>query len=439
MGEPFKPASTRLSWGVAALLNAVSDSLQARFAVVQVEGELSGFTRAASGHCYFSLKDADGAAAMLRCAMFRRAASLTDFAPADGQRVELRGRLALYEPRGELQFIVEAMRRAGAGALYEQFLRLKARLEAQGLFDPSRKRELPAFATRIGVITSLAGAALHDVLTTLARRAPHVQVIVYPSLVQGAEAPAALLQALAQANARAEVDLLLLCRGGGSLEDLWAFNDERLVRAIAESALPVVCGVGHETDVTLADLAADLRAPTPTAAAELATPSRAACMDQLAALARTLMRRMDQRLDAHAQRLDRAALRLARPSDALARQRRRIALLAQRWGQVLPRLQAMQQQKLQHLEQRWRRALPQALQHQADRLQTLQARLAALDPKQVLARGYAWLDDGQGRALTSVAQLQPGQDLHAVLADGEAQLRVQTVKPARTRRASKAQ
>jgi len=429
MVEPFKPAPTRLVWGVQALLTAVSDSLASRYANCTVEGELSGFTRAASGHCYFSLKDADGATALLRCAMFRRAASLVDFAPGDGHRVEVRGRLALYEPRGELQFVVEAMRRAGAGALYEQFLRLKAKLEAQGLFDAERKRPLPAYARRIGVITSTAGAALHDVLTALQRRAPHAEVFVYPSLVQGPEAPDSLVRALQLANERGDAELLLLCRGGGSLEDLWAFNDERVVRAVAASALPVICGVGHETDFSLADLAADLRAPTPTAAAELATPSRSSCLDALDALARTLRRRLEQRLDAAAQRLDRVALRLARPSESLTRQRRRLALLAQRWGQVLPRLQGLQAQTLRHQQQRLVRVLPQQLERQARRLDTLAQRLAALDPHRVLARGYAWLDDGQGRALSSVRQLQLGAAVHAVLADGQAELQVLALKP----------
>jgi exodeoxyribonuclease VII large subunit len=424
MIERAQGAPQRIVWGVAALLAAVSDSLAARFSAVVVSGEISGFTRAASGHCYFTLKDAEGQTASLRCAMFRRAASLLDFTPADGALVELRGRVALYEPRGELQFVVEGMRRAGAGALYEQFLRLKARLEALGLFDAARKRPLPVFPRRLGIITSTAGAALHDVLTALARRASHVEIVIYPSLVQGAQAPAALEQALQTANRRAEVDALLLVRGGGSLEDLWAFNDERVVRAVAASALPVVCGVGHETDITLADLAADLRAPTPTAAAELAAPSRRANLDALASLSAALSRRLELRLDAAAQRLDRLGMRLARPTEVLARQRRRLALLAQSWGQALPRLQALQQQRLAHLEQRRARALPAALRAQHLRLDALQARLAALDPKEVLARGYAWLDDGQGRALTSVRQLAAGGEVRAVLADGEAQMRV---------------
>jgi exodeoxyribonuclease VII large subunit len=433
-------------WGVAALLTALSDALQARFPVITVQGELSGFTRAASGHCYFSLKDAEGQPAMLRCAMFRRAASMVDFAPRDGMTVELRGRLDLYGPRGELQFIVEAMRRSGEGALYEQFLRLKAKLESLGYFDADRKRQPPPYARRIGVITSTGAAALQDVLTALRRRAPHARVFLYPTLVQGNEAPPAIVRALATANERADAEVLLLVRGGGSLEDLWAFNDERVVQAVAESPLPVICGVGHETDITLADLAADLRAPTPTAAAELATVSRQQCLETLEALERQLVRRVEQRMDAAAQRLDRLALRLARPGDALARQRRRLDLLSQRLGQIPPRTVSLESQRLRHLEQRLNqtapraaametqrlrhlaqrldRALPQQAHRGAHRLDALEARLQTLDPRQVLARGYAWLDDGQGRALSSVDQLHEGQDLRAVLSDGEADIQV---------------
>ncbi|MBC8059017.1 MAG: exodeoxyribonuclease VII large subunit [Rhizobiales bacterium] len=258
--------SARVAWSVASLVREVGEVLAGRFSACTVRGEISGFARAASGHCYFNLKDADGGSALLRCAMFRRAASLVAFAPREGQLVEIRGRLGVYEPRGELQLVVEAMQGAGAGALYEQFLRIKARLEAHGLFDDARKRALPGYPRAVGVVTSLGAAALHDVLTALARRAPQVRVIVYPSLVQGAGAPQALAEAIGLASRRAEVDALIVCRGGGSLEDLWAFNDELVVRAIVAASVPVVCGVGHETDVTLADLAADLRAPTPTAA-----------------------------------------------------------------------------------------------------------------------------------------------------------------------------
>jgi exodeoxyribonuclease VII large subunit len=427
--EGREPASNRRVWGVAGLVDAISQSLAERFSVVAVGGEIGSFTRAASGHCYFCLKDADGQAASLRCAMFRRAATMLDFTPADGALVELRGRVAVYEPRGELQFIVEAMRRAGAGTLYEQFLKLRARLAAEGLFDEDAKRRLPALPRRIGVITSAAGAALHDVLTALARRVPQVEVVVYPSPVQGAEAPPALVNALRIANERAEVDLLLLVRGGGSLEDLWAFNDERVVRAVASSALPVVCGVGHETDVTLCDLAADLRAPTPTAAAELAAPSRDELLQRLDALERSLMRCLDHRLQSTAQRLDRMALRLARPSDVLARQRRLLDLLAQRATAAPARRIELQRQRLDHLAHRPARALADTLRSQTARLDSLQARLQALDPHHVLARGYAWLDDGEGGAITSVHALLPGHEVRAVLADGSVDLRVLGVLP----------
>ncbi|RTL37497.1 MAG: exodeoxyribonuclease VII large subunit [Burkholderiales bacterium] len=429
MIEPREPASGRRVWGVAGLLAAVSQALTDRFSVVVVGGEIAGFTRAASGHCYFNLKDADGQAASLRCAMFRRAAALLDFAPGEGVLVELRGRVAVYEPRGELQFVVEAMRRAGAGTLYEQFLKLRARLAAEGLFDPDVKRALPPHPQRIGVITSSAGAALHDVLTALARRAPQVQVIVYSSPVQGVEAPPALVRALQVANDRAEVDVLLLVRGGGSLEDLWAFNDERVVRAVAASALPVVCGVGHETDVTLCDMAADLRAPTPTAAAELAAPSRESLLSQLASLERALTLRLDHRLQSLAQRLDRLALRLSRPSDVLARQRRLLELLAQRAAAAPRRRVELQAQRLNHLAQRHERARRDGLARQHTRLDALQARLQALDPHHVLARGYAWLDDGQGGAITTVQALQPGREVRTVLADGSAEMQVLRVRP----------
>lgn len=429
MVEPFPPAAERLVWSVAGLVQAVADALSARFPVCVVRGELSAFVRAASGHCYFSLKDADGASALLRCAMFRRAASLLDFTPADGQLVELRGRLGVYEPRGELQFVVEGMQRAGAGALFEQFLRLKARLEAQGLFDAERKRSIAAYPRRIGVVTSLGAAALHDVLTTLARRSPHVEVIVYPSLVQGADAPAALVRALETASARREVDTLLLCRGGGSLEDLWAFNDERVVRAVVASAVPLVCGVGHETDITLADLAADLRAPTPTAAAELAAPATAACLEMLAVLQRRAAVRLQGRLEQQAQRLDSLSLRLARPLEALRARSQQLALLEQRLRAAGRRIADRQSLQLDPLARRLIRAVMVDREARLRRLEAFGQRLDGLDPQHVLARGYAWLTDADGRVLQSVSQLSAGQALQATLADGQARLRVDDVEP----------
>jgi exodeoxyribonuclease VII large subunit len=421
---------TARRWSVAALLLAVGDALAARFGAVTVSGELSGFSRASSGHCYFALKDADGQAATLRCAMFRRSAMLLDFAPREGQQVELRGRLAVYEARGELQMVVEAMRPLGEGSLYEQFLRLKARLEVDGLFDPARKRPLPRFPRTVGIVTSLGAAALHDVLTALARRAPHVAVVVYPSAVQGTDAPPALVEALASAARRREVDTLIVCRGGGSIEDLWAFNDERVVRAIAASPIPVVCGVGHETDVTLADFAADLRAPTPTAAAELAAPSQREALDALAALAQRLHRPMQRRLEQHAQRLDQRALQLARPSALLAGHSQRLAVLDERLGGSLRRAIDRAQARLPVLATRLQTAAQARVQRQGARLDTLQARLAALDPKQVLARGYAWVTDDAQRPIVSVAGLLPGQAVQAVWADGEARAQVLSVHPA---------
>jgi exodeoxyribonuclease VII large subunit len=316
------------------------------------------------------------------------------------------------------------MQRAGAGALYEQFLQTRARLDALGLFDPSRKRSLPAYPRAVGVVTSLGAAALQDVLTALARRAPHVRVIVYPSLVQGAEAPAALVRAIEAASMRAEVDALIVCRGGGSLEDLWAFNDERVVRAIVAAAMPVVCGVGHETDVTLADLAADLRAPTPTAAAELVAPTRQDCLDALGAITQALQRRVHLALDTQAQRLDRAAMRLSRPGQGVRQQAQRVALLAHRLASHLPQATKAQRTRLDRVESDLRHRVAMRFAASEHQLDGLGARLRALDPKQVLARGYAWLSDGAGRAVVSVDGLAVGASLQAVLSDGEATVQV---------------
>lgn len=412
------------AWSVAALLLAVADALAARLGAVTVRGEISGFTRAASGHCYFTLKDSEGQAALLRCAMFRRAAGLLDFRPADGQQVELRGRLGVYESRGELQCVVESLQRLGDGSLYELFLRLKARLAAAGLFDGDRKRVLPAFPQALGVVTSLGAAALHDVLTAIARRAPQLRVVVYPSAVQGVEAPAQLVQAIATANARDEVDLLIVCRGGGSLEDLWAFNDEAVVRAVAASRLPLVCGVGHETDVTLAELAADLRAPTPTAAAELATPLRTEALARLQALALALQRAAGRRLDGQAQQLDRLALQMGRPARLLAPQSARLERLQSRLGLALSQALAQGQRRLDELGSRLHTAGRSACQRHDDRLARLALRLAASDPHQVLSRGYAWLADASGRPVTRAAGLMPGAQLGAQWADGRAAVQV---------------
>jgi len=429
MAESEAPARAGLPvWEVAALVHAVADALAARFGAVAVRGELSGFSRAASGHCYFTLKDA-GEAAALRCAMFRRAASLIDFAPEEGHLVELRGRLAVYEPRGELQFIVESMRRAGAGALYERFLRLKALLQAEGLFETARKRPIPPRPRGIGIVTSLAAAALHDVLTALQRRSPHVRIVVYPSPVQGTEAPAALANAIAVAGTRAEVDTLIVCRGGGSLEDLWAFNEAVVVRAIAACPLPVIAGIGHETDVTLADLAADLRAPTPTAAAELASVAREDMLAEQQQLAARASRALRRRLDSDAQRVDRMSLRLARPAQALAPHRERLALLTQRRQGAMVRL--LERHHLRHslLVPRLQQAVRQAQARERQRIDLLAARLRALDPRQVLGRGYAWLTDAEGRIVRDAGRLAPGDAVDITLATGGAAARIDAVRP----------
>lgn len=429
-------------WSVSALVQAVGDMLAARFATCVVRGELSGFTQAASGHAYFTLKDEHGQAA-LRCAMFRRSFASVDFRPGDGMLVEVRGQLAVYEARGELQMVVDGMRQAGAGALYEQFLRLKARLEEQGLFDASRKRELPRFPRRVAVVTSPAAAAWRDVMTALARRAPHVELVLIPTPVQGAEAPARIVQALAELALRhragSPFDAVILCRGGGSLEDLWAFNDERVVHAVVGCPVPLVCGVGHETDITLADLAADLRAPTPTAAAELIAMDRDTALQTLDRLGQRLEHRLSQRLDGLNQRLDQAALRLARPAQLLSGLERRQALMAQRLSQA--RDQRLREARVDAnvLQARLQAATKGQWPAQRHRIDGLAGRLHALDPKRVLERGYAWLSDPLGQPLTSVAQVRPDDIVRGVLADGVLQMRVTDAPdaptvPARKRR-----
>lgn len=417
----------RPAWGVSALLLAVSDALAARFAGVTVRGEVVNFTRAASGHCYFTLKDSEGTGAGLRCAMFRRAAQALDRLPRDGQQVLVQGRLAVYEARGELQLVVERLQPLGAGQLYEEFLRLQARLAAEGLFDAGRKRPLPAVPRRLAVVTSAAGAALHDVLSSLHRRAPHVQAVLVPSLVQGAEAPLALVAAMGQANRLADVDLIVLCRGGGSLEDLWAFNDERVVRAVVASRLPVVCGVGHETDVTLADLAADLRAPTPTAAAELATPAQASLLESVADREAQLRRAMARRIEQAQLRLDQVSLRWRAPQQRLMQEQSRGQNQANRMARalqlaLLARQGRAQQQagRLQAGVNRWLAQAQAALERQA-------GALAAMDPQRVLQRGYAWVADAEGRPVLSVAGLQAGDRLQTMFADGRADVTVDGV------------
>ncbi len=416
-------------WEVGALCRAISDALQARFNPVAVRGEISGFSRAASGHCYFSIKDPQG---QIRCAMFKRAASALAFAPRDGELVELRGRLGVYEQRGDLQLIVDSMQRAGQGAWFEQFLRLKAQLQAEGLFDAERKRPLPLMPRGIGLVTSPGAAALHDVVVALRRRVPHIPVVLVPALVQGAGAPASLCEALsklyllAQAGQGPEADLtknppidvIMLVRGGGSMEDLWAFNDEQLARTIVQSPVPLVCGVGHETDFTIADFCADLRAPTPTAAAELVAQPREVWLGALGLLAGRLQNGVQRQLEQRAQRLDQASARLGRPSGLVAAQHQRLAQLAQRMRQAV----LLKLQLLAHTQKALEADLPQKIQRslaqRQQRLERAALRLHLPDPRLVLQRGYALLTDTEGAVVSSVRQAPPGAALRATLADG---------------------
>lgn len=418
------PSSTRI-WAVGPLMRAVADTLAARFNPVTVRGELSGFSRAASGHCYFSLKDDGG---QVRCALFRRSADQLSFAPRDGQLVEALGKLDVYGPRGDLQLIVELLKPAGQGALFEQFLRLKAQLETEGLFDAARKRALPAQPRGIAVVTSLGAAALRDVAITLRRRVPHLPVRIYPTLVQGAQAPSeiriALQRAYADFNAGGPFDVLMLVRGGGSLEDLWSFNDEAVVRLVAQSPLPLVCGVGHETDFTLADFAADLRAPTPTAAAELCSPAREQRLGELEHLNERLSDAVHAALDKNAQRLDRIAQRLGRPSSRLHDSRHDLARLQHRLQSGLLLTAQQQRNRIQALALALPSALNRALHQKQERWQRQASALALLDPQLVLERGYAYLSDEAGNTISQAAQTCPGQAVRATFSDGQIGLKV---------------
>jgi len=431
---------------VSALNRSVRDVLEHRFAPLWVAGEVSNLTLARSGHTYFSLKDAQ---AQVRCVMFRHRGQLLDWTPHEGMQVEVRALVTLYEPRGDFQLNVEFMRRAGRGALYEAFLRLRDRLAAEGLFDEAIKRPIPAFPRSIGVVTSLGAAALRDVLTTLARRNPSIPVVVYPTAVQGEGAPAEIVAALARAARRAECDVLILCRGGGSIEDLWSFNDERVARAIRACPVPVVVGVGHETDVTIADYAADRRAPTPTAAAELASPSRAELLARVAGHVDRLRRRLARDVETRMQLLDHLSRRLVHPGRRLQGQAAMLAQLAARLSRAGERAIEREQWRVATLVERARRSVPpvdaltvraaelarrlqagtlQSLASRAARLEALARGLAALDPHAVLERGFAIVRDAEGRALRDAAALSIGDRLDITLAHGGAAARVERTR-----------
>lgn len=412
------PTSARQVLSVAALNRAARTLIEGGFGVVWVEGEISNLSRPASGHWYFTLKDRE---AQLRCTMWRTRNQLLRFAPRDGQLVQARGRVSLYEARGEFQLVVEHLEDAGAGALQRAFEELRARLNAEGLFAAERKRALPAAPLTVGVITSPTGAALRDILHVLAQRFPAARVLVYPVPVQGAAAAPSVAAALDLASERAECDVLILARGGGSLEDLWAFNDERVARAIARCAVPVIAGIGHETDVTIADFAADVRAPTPTAAAQLAVPDRRVWLQRLALLAqrfgsamhrkladdaallrshyeRMLRAHPGSRLAQHAQRLDELELRLRRALEV--RMQKAMTPLAPLRGR---------------LESAWARMAAAA----AARLDLAARALHAISPLATMERGFAIIVRSDGGALVRrVAEAPVGSLIEAHLSDG---------------------
>jgi exodeoxyribonuclease VII large subunit len=444
-------APARDVYSVSRLNREVRMLLERGLGVVWIEGELSNFSQPASGHWYFSLKDRD---AQLRCAMFRMKNVLVGFTPRPGTQVLVRGRVSVYEARGEYQLIADTLEEAGIGALKRQFELLKTRLAAEGLFAAERKRAVPRFPRRIGVITSPSGAALHDILHVLARRYPPAAVLIYPTLVQGPDAAPALVAALKAASARAECDVLILARGGGSLEDLWAFNDERVARAIHASAVPVVAGVGHEVDFTIADFVADLRAPTPSGAAELVAPDGAACLATVARAAQRLHGAMRRELQVGAARFAAAAhrLQLAHPGVRLQQQMQRLDDMTQRLtgaaraslqrerlrlmdvrgrllrGSPLQRVQQLLARQ-QHAGARLTQALKAYLARASHRLALAQRGLHTVSPLATLTRGFAIVTRADGTLVTDAAALRVDDEIQARLARGSVDARVTGKKP----------
>jgi len=431
-------------------LNALTRALiEENLPLAWIAGEISNFTRAASGHCYFSLKDER---AQVRCVLFRNRAQLLDWQPANGARVEVRAVPTLYEARGEFQLNVDFLRRAGLGALFEAFERLKRKLEAEGLFAVGRKRPLPSFPRTIGVVTSRRAAALRDVVTTLARRMPSIRVIVYPTQVQGEGAARQIADALALAGRRAEADVLILCRGGGSLEDLWSFNDEAVARAVATSPIPIVTGVGHETDFTVVDFIADARAATPTAAAELASPDGIALARRLGATGQALSQVFHRGLERRMLDLDVLARRLRHPGERLAHQRELLAHLGARLAAAWMRGEQVHVRRLRECARRLvlggpdlarlqerRRGLLLRLRnaqrsHLGEWRALLVSRSAALEhlnPQAVLERGYAIVRDSHGAVVRDATQLSPGDDVEIALASGAVDARVRSTRSGR--------
>ena len=436
------PGGERNVYSVSRLNLEAQGLLEGSFPLVWLEGELSNLSRPGSGHLYFSLKDDR---AQVNAAMFRNRNQMLRFQPRNGLQVLVRARISLYVPRGNFQLIIEHMEEAGEGRLRQQFEMLKEKLRAEGLFDPERKRPLPAMPRQIGLITSPSGAAVRDILQVLQRRCPQIPVLVYPAAVQGRDAPGQLRAALALANARQDCDVLILARGGGSLEDLWAFNDEQLARDVAASAIPVVSAVGHEIDTGLTDFAADLRAPTPSAAAELVGPDLSLSGELLRTLQRRLVRQMRQQLALATERVTALSRRIRHPNQQLeqyaqqldeldARLRRQLkhqlAMQHQRQHQLGQRLRAqnpaarVQRHRL-HLDsltRRLRLPAPRALQDAQRTLGQLGQRLQTASPLATLARGYSitFVDDASGSdALRSVRDVTPGARLRTRLVDGD--------------------
>jgi exodeoxyribonuclease VII large subunit len=396
---------TREIIGVGDLNRTIADVLDRYIGDVWVRGEISNFKAYDSGHWYFSLKDAEG---QIRCVMFRGRNAQVGFLPKEGDLVEVAANVGMYVPRGDIQLNVGMLRRAGQGGLYEAFLKLKEKLSAEGLFDESNKRVIPKHPKSIAVVTSAQAAALKDVLSTLARRAPHIPVTIYPTLVQGVDAPPSIKKALEAAYEDArqgDIEVILLVRGGGSIEDLWAFNDESLARLIAKSPVPIVSGVGHETDFTIADFVADLRAPTPTGAAELATPDRQALLQDLEVLAQRMTVRVTQRLDREAQRLDQLSLRLSHALPNPDRMRDKAAQLKAR------------------LDQSWQ--VRKSIYYQQH--SNWSSHLELLNPQRTLDRGYAVILDANEQALRDPAALKAGDLFSIHLAKGVSQVELAKV------------
>ena len=432
---------------VGELNRLVRAAIEKNLPLTWVNGEISNLRRYDSGHVYFTLKDAS---AQVDCVMFRHKAQFLDWQPTDGMRVEVRALATVYEARGKYQLNVEAMRRAGLGALYEAFERLKARLDAEGLFAEERKREIPEFPRAVGVVTSPQAAALRDVLTTLKRRMPRIPVILYPAPVQGEGAAAKIMQAIATASARAaqdEIDVLIVCRGGGSIEDLWSFNEEVVARAIHACAIPVVTGVGHETDFTIADFVADARAATPTAAAEMVTPDRSELRSQLSQLRGQLTRTTHRLLEDHMQKLDYLQRRLVHPGERIAERQRHLAHLASRFSGAYKHAFETREWNLREAVQRLRAARPdlQTLERNAkdngrrladtmqrlferanSRLARADAHINSLNPQRMLERGYSITQTADGGIVRDSVLLQSGQALRLTFARGSAEAEVKS-------------